>query len=162
MCRGAGAAATHTIREELPGTQVLVLTTFADDQSLFPALHAGARGYLTKDAGADEIERAIRSVHAGRTHLDSAVQERVVAAALGTPAQAEDSPELPDGLTEREAEVLRLIASGFSNHEIAARLYVSHATVKTHVNRIFAKTGARDRAQAVRYAFAHGLAAAPG
>jgi DNA-binding NarL/FixJ family response regulator len=86
----------------------------------------------------------------------------VVAAALGTPAQAEDSPELPDGLTEREAEVLRLIASGFSNHEIAARLYVSHATVKTHVNRIFAKTGARDRAQAVRYAFAHGLAAAPG
>jgi DNA-binding NarL/FixJ family response regulator len=157
-----GAAATERIRAELSGTQVLILTTYADDQSLFPALEAGARGYLTKDAGADEIERAIRAVHAGRTHLDPAVQERLVAAALAAPLQAAEPAELPDGLTAREAEVLQLIASGLSNQEIAARLYLSNATVKTHVNRIFAKTGVRDRAQAVRYAFDHGLAAAPG
>jgi len=157
-----GAAATRQIRDELPGTHVLVLTTYADDQSLFPALQAGARGYLTKDAGADEIERAIRAVHAGRTHLDPAVQERLVAAALAAPLQGvEPATEPPDGLTAREVEVLQLIASGLSNPEIAARLFLSNATVKTHVNRVFAKTGSRDRAQAVRYAFDHGLAAPP-
>ena len=156
-----GATATLRIREQAPATQVLVLTTYADDQSLFPALEAGARGYLTKDAGADEIERAIRAVHAGRTHLDPAVQERLVAAALAAPPQPAEQSELPDGLTAREAEVLQLIAAGLSNGEIASRLYLSNATVKTHVNRIFAKTGARDRAQAVRYAFDRGLVARP-
>ena len=157
-----GVAATRRVRDELPGTEVLILTTYADDRSLFPALEAGARGYLTKDAGADEIERAIRAVHEGRTHLEASVQERLVAAALAAPLQPAESPDLPDGLTAREAEVLGLIASGLSNREIAERLYLSNATVKTHVNRIFAKTGARDRAQAVRYAFEHGLATAPG
>jgi len=156
-----GATATLRIRQQAPATQVLVLTTYADDQSLFPALEAGARGYLTKDAGADEIERAIRAVHAGRTHLDPAVQERLVAAALAAPPHPAEQPELPDGLTVREAEVLQLIATGLSNGEIASRLYLSNATVKTHVNRIFAKTGARDRAQAVRYAFDRGLVARP-
>ena len=156
-----GATATLRIRQQVPATQVLVLTTYADDQSLFPALEAGARGYLTKDAGADEIERAIRAVHAGRTHLDPAVQERLVAAALAAPPHPAEQPELPDGLTVREAEVLQLIATGLSNGEIASRLYLSNATVKTHVNRIFAKTGARDRAQAVRYAFDRGLVARP-
>lgn len=157
-----GVAATKRVRDELPETEVLVLTTYADDRSLFPALEAGARGYLTKDAGAEEIERAIRAVHEGRTHLEASVQERLVAAALAAPLQPVQPPALPDGLTAREAEVLGLIASGLSNREIAERLYLSNATVKTHVNRIFAKTGARDRAQAVRYAFEHGLATAPG
>jgi len=152
-----GAEATRRVREGAPETQVLVLTTYADDESLFPALEAGARGYLTKDAGADEIERAIRAVREGRTHLDPAVQERLVAAALAAPLRPAEEVELPDGLTAREAEVLQLIASGLSNGEIASRLCLSHATVKTHVNRIFAKTGARDRAQAVRYAFDRGL-----
>ena len=166
MPRMDGAAATGRIREELPDTQVLVLTTYADDESLFPALQAGARGYLTKDAGAAEIEQAIRSLHAGRTHLAPAVQERLLAAALDSrPAAtrhagggAAGAGELPDDLTPREAEVLKLIAEGLSNAEIAATLVVSGATVKTHVNRIFFKTGARDRAQAVRYAFDHGMA----
>jgi len=150
-----GAEATRLIRGELPDTQVLVLTTYADDESLFPALQAGARGYLTKDATAEEIEQAIRAVAHGRTHLDPAVQQRLVAAVVDARPTAAD---LPDELTNREVEVLKLIAAGLSNAEIAAALVVSGATVKTHVNHIFQKTGARDRAQAVRYAYRHGLA----
>jgi DNA-binding NarL/FixJ family response regulator len=154
-----GAEATRRIRASVPQTQVLVLTTYADDASLFPALEAGARGYLTKEASAEEIEQAIRAVAAGRTHLDPAVQQRLVAAALGgQPATPAEPTELPDGLTPREAEVLKLIAAGLSNAEIAGTLVVGAATVKTHVNHILAKTGARDRAQAVRYAFDHGIA----
>jgi DNA-binding NarL/FixJ family response regulator len=149
-----GAEATRRIRAECPDVQVLVLTTYADDDSLFPALEAGARGYLTKDASAEEIEQALRAVADGRTHLDPAIQQRLVAAVLDAqPAPA----SLPDNLTAREIEVLRLISAGLSNGEIAAALVVSGATVKTHVNRIFAKIGARDRAQAVRYAFEHGI-----
>ena len=154
-----GAEATRTIRAAQPETQVLVLTTYADDASLFPALQAGARGYLTKDATAEEIEEAVRSLAAGRTHLDPKIQERLVAAVVEqpTPSAGVDAA-LPDDLTPREAEVLNLIAAGMSNAEIAATLVVSDATVKTHINHVFAKTGARDRAQAVRYAYEHGLA----
>jgi DNA-binding NarL/FixJ family response regulator len=155
MPRVEGAEATRQIRAAQPDTQVLVLTTYADDESLFPALRAGARGYLTKDASAEEIERAIRAVAAGETHLDPAVQQRLVGAALQVDAALPDPP--PVELTHREAEVLKLIAAGLSNHEIAESLVVSQATVKTHINRIFFKTGARDRAQAVRYAYEHGL-----
>jgi DNA-binding NarL/FixJ family response regulator len=158
-----GIAATADLRDRMPGIRVLVLTTYAEQDAIIPALQAGARGYLTKDASAEQIEAAIRAVHAGQTHLDPAVQERLVAAVISRPP-APDAPvgadhKLPDGLTAREAEVLTLLASGLSNAEIAQRLYLSHATVKTHINRIFAKTGARDRAQAVRYAYQHGLAA---
>ena len=154
-----GAEATRQIRAALPETQVLVLTTYADDESLFPALRAGARGYLTKDASAEEIEQAIRTVAAGRTHLDPGVQQRLVAAVLDPqPAAATPAGALPDDLSPREAEVLRLIAAGLSNHEIATALFVSNATVKTHINHILSKTGARDRAQVVRYAYQHGMA----
>jgi DNA-binding NarL/FixJ family response regulator len=160
MPRMEGAEATRQIREAMPDTEVLVLTTYADDESLFGALQAGARGYLTKDASAEEIERAIRALVAGETHLDPQVQQRLVAAALEGQAAPGAAPEaaLPDDLTPREAEVLKLIAAGLSNTEVAETLVVSAATVKTHVNRIFYKTGARDRAQAVRYAYRHGLA----
>lgn len=155
-----GVEATRQIRSSHRSTQVLVLTTYADDASLFPALQAGARGYLTKDATAEEIEDAIRALAEGRTHLDPKIQERLVAAVSDQPLNASDGADeaLPDGLTPREAEVLRLIAAGRSNAEIAAALVVSDATVKTHINHVFAKTGARDRAQAVRYAYEHGLA----
>ena len=116
MPRMDGAEATGRIRESLPDTQVLDLTTYADDESLFPALKAGARGYLTKDASAEEIEQAIFSLHAGRTHLDPAFQERLLAAALDTHTVTQsDRGELPDDLTPREAEVLKLIAEGLSN-----------------------------------------------
>jgi DNA-binding NarL/FixJ family response regulator len=156
MPRVDGVSATQEIRRSMPATEVLVLTTYADDASLFPALEAGARGYLTKDASAEEIERAIRALVAGRTHLDPAVQERLVNAVLQARGPAlPDAPSLPDELTPREVEVLKLIAAGLSNAEIADALVVSAATVKTHVNRIFFKTGARDRAQAVRYAYEH-------
>jgi DNA-binding NarL/FixJ family response regulator len=124
-------------------------------------LQAGARGYLTKDATAEEIEHAIRALIAGKTHLDAAVQQRLVTAVLDQtpPAPATDPrASLPDELTPREVEVLKLIAAGLSNHEIADELVLSSATVKTHINRIFYKTGARDRGQAVRYAYEHGLA----
>ncbi len=174
-----GTAATAALRERVPDCAVLVLTTYADDDSVFPALRAGARGYLTKDADGDQVETAIRNVHSGRTWLDPIVQERLVAALLpGGPAAAmahDAAPAgagpgahsacdptaeraLPDGLTPREAEVLALIAEGLSNAQICARLVVSQATVKTHINRIFAKIGARDRAQAVRYAYRNDLA----
>ena len=158
-----GIAATADLRQRLPSTRVLVLTTYADEDAIVPALQAGARGYLTKDASAEQIEVAIRAVHAGQTHLDPAVQERLVTAVLSRPLAREPAvPGLaqkpPDGLTAREAEVLALLAAGLSNAEIGQRLYLSNATVKTHINRIFAKTGARDRAQAVRYAYQHGLA----
>jgi DNA-binding NarL/FixJ family response regulator len=158
MPRMDGAEATRQIRAGVPDTQVLVLTTYADDDSLFPALQAGARGYLTKDASAEEIEHAIRALVAGQTHLDPAVQQRLVTAVLDTrPGATAEPPTLPDELTPREAEVLKLIAAGLSNAEIAETLVVTAATVKTHVNRIFYKTGARDRAQAVRYAYKHGI-----
>jgi len=160
MPRMEGSAATHEIRSELPDTQVLVLTTYADDESLFPALEAGARGYLTKDASAEEIEQAIRALAAGRTHLEAAVQERLLEALVqgGGSSHVIPSEGAASELTAREAEVLKLIAAGLSNAEIAQQLVVSNATVKTHVNRIFAKTGARDRAQAVRYAYEHRIA----
>jgi DNA-binding NarL/FixJ family response regulator len=150
-----GAEATRAIRAAQPETHVLVLTTYADDDSLFPALQAGAHGYLTKDASAEEIERAIRAVADGHTHLDPAIQQRLIAAALTATGR---ESTLPDELTAREVEVLKLIAAGLSNTEIAAALVVSAATVKTHINHMFQKTGARDRAQAVRYAYEHGLA----
>jgi len=156
-----GVEATRQIRSANSETQVLVLTTFADDASLFPALEAGARGYLTKDATAEEIEHAIRALACGKTHLDPQIQERLVAAVAeqrpATEAAAADT-QLADDLTPREVEVLKLIAAGMSNAEIAATLVVSDATVKTHINHVFAKTGARDRAQAVRYAYEQGIA----
>lgn len=156
-----GIRATARLRSELPQTQVLVLTTYGDDDALFPALRAGARGYLTKNATAEEIEAALHAVARGQTHLASEVQQRLVAATMEAPATTPSAPPLsplPDGLSAREAEVLSLIAAGLSNHEIARELVLSNATIKTHVNHIFAKTGARDRAQAVHYAYDHGLA----
>jgi DNA-binding NarL/FixJ family response regulator len=153
-----GAQATREIVAALPDTRVLVLTTYADDESLFPALQAGARGYLTKDASAEEIEQAILAVAAGRTHLDPVVQQRLLEAVQSPASAATEPAKQQDELTARESEVLKLIASGLSNAEIAESLVVSNATVKTHINRIFAKIGARDRAQAVRYAYERGIA----
>ena len=113
-----GIAATADLRERLPAARVLVLTTYADQDAIVPALQAGARGYLTKDASAEQIEAAIRAVHAGQTHLDPAVQETLVAAVISHPPPADPaSPDRkpPDGLTAREVEVLALLASGLSN-----------------------------------------------
>ncbi|WP_330246601.1 response regulator transcription factor [Streptomyces sp. NBC_00562] len=165
MPRCDGVEATRRIREQYPNTQVVVLTTFADDDSLFPALQAGARGYLTKDAGGDEIVRAIQAVLSGEAGLSPAVQRRLLERVTTAPAPAgppAGEQQLPDGLTPREAEVLVLIAEGLSNPEIARKLHISQATVKSHINNLFAKAGVRDRAQAVRYAYVRGLAHPPG
>jgi DNA-binding NarL/FixJ family response regulator len=160
MPRCDGVAATSRIRAEHPRTQVVVLTTYAEDADILSALSAGALGYLTKDADRLQIANAVRSAAAGQSVLDKQVRERLLAAATGAQASTSDTSDgdLPDGLTAREAEVLGLIATGLSNREIAGRLFVSEATVKSHINRLFAKTGARDRAQAVQYAYRHGLA----
>ena len=164
-----GVAATARITAEHPGTRVVVLTTYADDESIIGALQAGALGYLTKEATRAEIGRAVHAAAAGQAILDPGVQQRLLSAAARAPG-APGVPAAPgtpgagasagadDELTPREAEVLRLIAAGQSNREIARTLFVSEATVKTHVNRIFAKTGSRDRAQATRYAYTHGYA----
>jgi DNA-binding NarL/FixJ family response regulator len=161
MPRVDGVEATRRLTRAQPGTRVVVLTTYADDESVFAALQAGAQGYLTKDSGADEIARAVRTVHAGQALLEPAVQRRLIESLRERPPPGAPHPAqspAPDDLTPREVEVLGLIAGGLSNQEIAARLFVSEATVKTHINNIFSKAGVRDRAQAVRYAFDHGLA----
>jgi DNA-binding NarL/FixJ family response regulator len=158
MPRCDGVEATRRLRERLPATHVLVLTTYADDRSVVTALRAGARGFLTKDAGADQIEQALRAVMRGEAAIDPAVQHHVVAAVVATGAGEAAEEPLPDGLTPREAEVMSLIAAGLSNAEIADRLVITEATVKSHVNHLFGKTGVRDRAQAVAYAYRNGLA----
>ncbi|MEU8274186.1 response regulator [Microbispora bryophytorum] len=229
MPRMDGVEATRRIRAEFPDTQVVVLTTYTDDESVFAALRAGARGFLTKSADAEEIARAVTTVMNGDAQLDPGVQRRLLntvtgmggdtgaAPPGGTPGpdaapphrsrfstrHARETPRAgrrpgagtppdagaprsagaassagpmsstepisstgpsssagtpPDGLTPREAEVLRLIARGLSNAEIAGTLFISEATVKTHINNLFAKVRVRDRAQAVAYAYRTGLA----
>jgi DNA-binding NarL/FixJ family response regulator len=157
MPRCDGVTATRRIRAEYPRTQIVVLTTFAEDAEVLAALRAGARGYLTKDAAADEVARAVERVAGGKADLAPDVQRRLLEMLPSTSPTLDRPP--PDGLTDRALQVLRLIATGLSNAEIAAELVVSEATVKTHVNHLFAKTGVRDRAQAVAYAYRHGLVA---
>ena len=149
MPRMDGVEATRRLRERDPGVKVVVLTTYADDRSVLDALRAGALGYLTKDAGAAEIQQALHRVAGGQAALDPAVQLHLVEAIADGPPSGPAPASLPDGLTPREAEVLTLIAAGLSNAEIAERLVVSEATVNTHINNIFAKTGISDRAQAL-------------
>jgi DNA-binding NarL/FixJ family response regulator len=155
MPRCDGVTATERLRTRFPRTKVVVLTTYADDVSVLAALRAGALGYLTKESGRAEIARALQAAAAGQAVLDSEVQQTLLGAAGGPATPTRRS--LPDGLTTREGEVLRLIAAGRSNQEIAAELFVSEATVKTHINNLFAKAGVRDRAQAVRYAYQNGI-----
>ena len=148
-----GVEATRRVRTDHPGTEVVVLTTYSDDDSVLSALRAGARGFLTKDADAESIGRALQAAAAGQSIVDAEVQRRLIeGAAAPRPADPADT-----GLTPREIEVLRLIADGLSNTEIARHLVVSEATVKTHINHLFAKANLRDRAQAVAYAYRLGL-----
>ncbi|MET9493804.1 response regulator transcription factor [Streptomyces sp. NPDC006552] len=151
-----GTEATRRLSEEHPQVAVVVLTTFADDDSILAALSAGARGYLTKNAGRQDIVRAIRAAAAGQSVLDREVQDRLLAT-VRTKVPAPGG-ELPGDMTPREREVLTLIGKGLPNRAIAEQLFISEATVKTHINNLFAKAGIRDRADAVRRAIAAGLA----
>ncbi|MBT2227257.1 response regulator transcription factor [Nonomuraea sp. NEAU-A123] len=150
-----GVEATGRIVSEYPGIAVVVLTTYTDDESIARALRAGARGYLTKDAGRAEIAAALRSAVTGQSTFDAKVSDRLVAAMDRAPRPM--ARQLPGGLTAREAEVLGLIADGLSNAEIAAALFIGEATVKTHINNVFAKIGVRNRVEATHYAGRHGL-----
>lgn len=156
-----GIETTRRLTEEHLEVAVVVLTTFADDESILGALGAGARGYLTKNAGRQDITRAIRAAGAGQSVLDREVQNRLLATArtkaAPAPGDAARQP-LPDDLTPREREVLALIGQGLSNRGIAEKLFISEATVKTHINNLFAKAHIRDRADAVRRAIGAGLA----
>jgi DNA-binding NarL/FixJ family response regulator len=167
-----GIGAIRRLAAEHPDVAVVVLTTYADDETVLHALQAGARSYLTKDAGRTDIARTLHAAVGGLAVLSSEVQSLLIAAASAPPATAEspDSPArqaaadtaagavpAPDGLTQREAEILALIAQGFTNPEISARLFLSSHTVKTHISRIFAKTGSRDRAAAIGYAHRHNI-----
>lgn len=148
-----GVAATAQLATARPEAAVLVLTTYADDASVVAALRAGARGYLTKDAGRAELTAAVRAVARGQTTFAAEVGARLidslVAGAPPPPGRGEQLSARFPALTPREAEVLALIGDGLSNAEIAARLFVGMSTVKSHVNAVFAKLGVRDRAQAI-------------
>jgi DNA-binding NarL/FixJ family response regulator len=155
-----GIATTARLRAEHPDVAVVVLTTYSDDTSVLAALRAGARSYLTKDADRSDIARALHAAAGGLSVLGPDVQATLLAAtttASASPVADVGTRALPDGLTAREAEILALIASGLTNGEIAARLVLSTHTIKSHINRIFAKTDSRDRAAAMRYAQQHGL-----
>ncbi|WP_426509877.1 response regulator [Dactylosporangium sp. McL0621] len=152
MPRCDGVEATRRLRERAPEVRVVVLTTYSDDRSVLEALRAGAKGYLTKEAGGEEIRAALQRVLTDGAALDPAVQHHVLNALTQPP------PPKADDLTPREVEVLRLIAAGLTNGEIAARLFISEGTVKSHINHLLAKIGCRDRAQAVSYAYRNGLA----
>jgi len=159
-----GVEATRRIVRDQPSIRVVALTAYSDDERVFGALRAGARGYLTKDASAGEIFQAVSTVCAGNAQLDPAVQRILVdAIARGACAGLADAGPIDgngttaDGLTQREVDVLAAIAAGLSNAEIADRLRISPATVKSHVNHLLAKTGMRDRAQLVGYAFRRDL-----
>jgi DNA-binding NarL/FixJ family response regulator len=148
-----GIEATRVLTERNPEVAIVVLTTYDDDQSVLAALRAGARGYLTKDARRADIAQALRGAVGGLAVLDPGVQATVLAATSERPPRW----ELPDGLTQREAEILAMIARGKTNTEIAAELFLSSHTVKSHISRIFAKNSSADRAAAIRYAHRHGL-----
>jgi DNA-binding NarL/FixJ family response regulator len=155
-----GIGATRRLVAEHPGVAIVVLTTYVDDSSVLEALQAGARSYLTKDADRTDIARALEAAAGGLTVFDPRVHATLLAAASAPPAPGaagSGTAALPDGLTQREAEILGLIAQGLTNTEIAERLFLSSHTVKTHINRIFGKTGARDRVAAIGYARDHGI-----
>ena len=164
-----GAQATAELASQAPSVRVLILTTFADDDAILPALRAGAAGYLTKDASGDELVAAMRDVAAGRTVLDPHVQRRLVEMLRGNAPTAPDAPAVAEpavpeaepaveGLTRREVDVVRLVAEGLSNQQIARRLVVSEATVKTHLNHVLSKLDVDGRPGLVAWAWRHGLA----
>jgi DNA-binding NarL/FixJ family response regulator len=153
-----GVAATRRLRTETPGARVIVLTTFDDDEAVFDGLRAGAVGYLLKDAPTEKLLEAIRAAARGESFLQPSVAAKVVAefARLAERSPARTEP-LPEPLTDRETEILRWLASGATNKEIAHRLYITEGTVKNHVTNILAKLGVNDRTQAALKARELGL-----
>ncbi|MFF4173031.1 response regulator [Streptomyces sp. NPDC001744] len=160
-----GITATARITAEQPRTAVVVLTTYAEEPLILDALRAGARGYLTKDAGKSEIVSAIQTAITGHTTLAPTVHQRLLDAAVRSASAREPEPAARSvesaALTAREEDVLRLMAQGLSNVAIGRRLLIGEATVKTHINHLFAKLGTRTRAEAVAWAHHHGYTPPP-
>jgi NarL family two-component system response regulator LiaR len=148
-----GVEATATIKQQWPSTRVIALTSFVDDERVVPAIKAGATSYLLKDVAAVDLVRAIRAAQAGQAQLHPEAARRLMQQ-VSTPRKPNAAAEL----TEREREVLRLVAQGRSNKEIARELVVSERTIKGHVSNILGKLGLQDRTQAALYAVRHGLA----
>jgi DNA-binding NarL/FixJ family response regulator len=146
-----GIAATSRIRQELPETEVIAITSVLEDEAVVGAIKAGAIGYLLKDANPEELRRAIRAAAGGQVHLDPKAAARLV--------REVRAPESPQALTERETDVLRLLAAGKANKEIAAALSIGEQTVKTHVSNILGKLGIQSRTQAALYAAQMGMTA---
>jgi DNA-binding NarL/FixJ family response regulator len=154
-----GIEATPRILECSPHTRVLILTSFGEEDKLLPAIRAGAHGYLLKDIRPDELAQAVRNAYLGKVQLDPEVARTLMSAVAAQAEPPTSHPQPPqDELTERERDVLRLIAQGLDNREIAKRLVISEKTVKTHVSNILGKLGVEDRTQAAIYALRHGLA----
>lgn len=154
MPRKDGLSAINEIKQHDPQARILVLTSFAEDEKVFPAIKGGALGYLLKDSSPAELLRAIRDVYHGEASLHPAIARKLIKE-LNRPA---DLPPTEDPLTEREVEVLRLVAQGLSNDDIAAKLVVSERTVRTHVSNILDKLHLANRTQATLYALKQGLA----
>jgi NarL family two-component system response regulator LiaR len=154
MPRKDGLAAIGEIKQHDPQARILVLTSFAEDDKVFPAIKGGALGYLLKDSSPGELLQAIRDVYLGEASLHPTIARKLIKE-LNRPAEA---PQTSDPLTEREVEVLRLVAQGLSNDDIAARLVVSERTVRTHVSNILDKLHLANRTQATLYALKQGLA----
>ena len=154
MPRQDGIEAIRVIKRENPEARILVLTSFAEDEKVFPAIKAGAAGYLLKDSSPKELLQAIRYVYQGSSWLHPAIARKVMREVEGGP----DLRPADDGLTQREVEVLSLVARGLSNQEIADRLVISELTVRTHVSRILDKLQLANRTQAALYALRKGIA----
>src|SRR6202167_951853 len=155
-----GLRAARLVIEKYPATRVLILTTFDADEYVYEALRAGASGFLLKDAPADQLITAVRCVAAGDALIDPSVTRRLIARFTRSVRPAAPAPEIAAKLTTRELDVLRLIARGLSNTEIAAELVIEESTVKTHVGRVLTKLDLRDRVQAVVLAYQTGLVTA--
>ena len=156
-----GIAATRAITAAGPVPRVLMLTTFDDDDNVYAALRAGASGFLVKDMALEDILGAVRVVAAGDALIAPSVTRRLIEEFAGRPEPVAAQPKAVSGITEREREVLTLVGQGLSNAEIAAALFISAATAKAHVARLFTKLGARDRVQLVIIAYETGLVSPP-
>lgn len=154
MPGAGGVEVCRRVKSQLPEVAVLIVTSFDDDEGLFGVLEAGASGYLMKDTRPDRIVTAVRALHDGQCVFDAAIASRMVAGRTGG---STGTPESTDPLTERELEVLTLVARGHSNKDIARELWLGESTVKTHVSHVLRKLGAPDRTSAVLTALAAGL-----
>jgi DNA-binding NarL/FixJ family response regulator len=154
-----GVTAIGRIKEELPETEIVAMTSFIEEEKVTAALGAGASGYLLKDAEADEVAQAVRDAHNGEVHLDPAVARLLTERIRRRPEPADG---LVEPLTEREREVLRLVARGMSNKEIAAELFLTERTARTYVSNILGKLGLQSRTQAALWAIEHDMAGSPG